>query len=326
MPGNANFTTLIATTLQNFSNKIFNNVVTNVTLTRYMLGQGGIKLQTTVQGGRGFVHQLLYAKNSTFAARAHNATIPLNVTEGITASEWSIKVISGAVVLPTLHVAMNSGSKERLLDFANAKKLEAEVTFAEVINDQLWNTSVGANDADSIPRLISETPSADSDVGGISSVATAETWWRNYSHDTAVTAFNTSSAGLNAIDTSLRASTFGTMSPNLLITTKEISTLYMLGLTGNVRYSRLDVGSTGFDALAYGTGIPLVDDSDCPSGNLYGINTRTLLFQVLKQGDMQSTPFQFSEDQLAQSMLMYLFWNLTMGSRRDHFVIDSITG
>jgi hypothetical protein len=289
-----------------------------------MLGQGGIKLQTNVAGGRGFVHQLLYAKNATFAARAHNATIPLNTTESISASEWNIRVISGAVVLPTLHVAMNSGSKERLLDFANAKKLEAEVTMAEVINDQLWNTSVGANDADSIPRLISETPSADTDVGGISS--TAETWWRNYSHDTTVTAFNTASAGLIAIDTSLEQARFGIMSPNLFITTKTITTLYMVGLTSNVRYTRLDVGATGFDALAYGTGIPLVNDDDCPAGNFYGINTRTLLFQVLKQGDMQSTPFQFADDQLAQSMLMYLFWNLTMGSRRDHFVIDSITG
>jgi len=319
---NPNFSTLIATTLQNFSNKIADNVTTNITLTRYLKKAGNIKV---VGGGRKFVHPIFYAKNSSFAARGKLDTISTPVTDPITDSEWDIKVLDGSIVLPTLDVAMNSGKKEQLLNYVQAKKMEAEVSMSELLSDQAWNTSVGTNDFDSIPRHISETPSADSDVGGIDSTAGNATWWRNYSHDTAVSAFNTSQAGINAIDTSVNASTFGIQGPKLIVTTKAIFTLYMLGLTSNVRYAKLDEGDAAFRALQYAT-MPFVADDDCVSGNLYGIDTENTWLQVLGMGNMKQTMFQFKTDQLAESALMYFFANISSGSRRTNFVIDSITG
>ena len=198
----------------------------------------------------------------------------------------------------------------------------------ELLGDQVFNSSVGANDMDSIPRIISEDPTADTDVGGIDSTSGDATWWRNYSYDTVVSAFNTSQAGINAIDTSLNNSTFGTQGPKLLVTTKAIFTLYMLALTPNVRYMTDDLSSKGdaaFRHLMYAT-LPFYSDDNCPTGNLYGIDTENLKLQILGQGNMRQTPFMFKTDQLAESALMYLFANLTCGSRRTNFVIDSITG
>jgi hypothetical protein len=278
-----------------------------------------------VGGGRQFIEQLLYKTNSSFAARAGLDTITTPVTDAITASEWDIKVISGSIVLPTLDVAKNSGSKEKLLDYAKAKALEAEVSMGEILGDQLYNTAVSTNDFDSIPRIISEDASTETiSVGGIN--GSANSYWRNYSHDTAVGTFNVSQNGWNAIDTSLNQATFGRMGPKLIVTTKAIFTLAQLGMTSLMKYTTADsTGAIGFKSLEY-AGIPIVFDDNCPSGNLYGIDTDAIKLKVLSQGNMRQTPFQLKYDQLAEAALLYIFGNLTCNSRRTNFVIDSITG
>ena len=322
-PGNAAFTSLITTTLQNLPGDIFDNVVTNNTLLRLLMKQGNIKV---VEGGRQFTEPLLYQQNNTFAARGKYDPIATTVQEGITRSVWDIKIIDGSVVLSDLELAMNYGSREKLIDYAEEKKMEAEVAMSEIMGDQVFSTSVGANDFDSLDRIISETPSTQTDVGGIdsSTAATAATWWRNYSHDTAVTAFGTGQAGLNAMDTSLNASTFGPNAPTAIITTAAIFTLYQLALTANARYSSMDAGDGGFRNLLYAT-LPVYFDANCPAGNMYGINTKAIKMKVLSQGNMKATKFEHKEDQLVQIMLMYFFGNLTSGDRRSSFVIDSIT-
>ena len=159
--GNANFSTLAATTLQNFGNKIFDNVMTNNTLAYHLYKKGNVKITS---GGRQFVHQVMYSQNSTFAARAHTGTVPTTFTEPLSATEWNIKTISGSIAMYAQHIAMNAGDKEKLLDFVNAKKFEAETAMQEILGDQVFNTTAGADDFDGIPRIISETPSVDTDV------------------------------------------------------------------------------------------------------------------------------------------------------------------
>jgi hypothetical protein len=319
---NSNFTSIIAMTLQNFSNKILDNIITNNSTLYFLQQKGNIKV---VGGGRQFIEQLLYKTNSSFAARGGLDTITTPVTDAITASEWDIKVVSGSIVLPALDVAKNSGSKEKLLDYAKAKALEAEVSMGEVLGDQLYNTAVGANDFDSIARIISEDASTETiNVGGIN--GSASSYWRNYSYDTVVGTFNVSQNGWNAIDTSINQATFGRMGPKLMVTTKAIYTLCQLGLTSLQRYTTVpEKGSVGFKTLEY-AGIPIVFDDNCPSGNLYGIDTDAIKLKVLAQGNLRQTPFQMKYDQLAEAALLYIFGNITCNSRRTNFVIDSITG
>lgn len=320
---NPNFTTLIATTLQNFSNKIMDNVILNNATLYFMKKAENIKI---VSGGRQFVEQLLWRTNSSFGARASLDPIPTPVTDPLSASQWNIKVISGSIVLPTLDVAMNAGSKEQLIDYARTKSVEAETSMSNVLGAQLMNTNVTSVDFDSIPRIIANVPTAQTDVGGIDSSTSANAAWRNYVYTTAVSAFNTSQNGLNAIDTSLNASTFGRMGPKLMVTTKAIFTLYQLSLTPNVRYTPdMAMGNVGFKALQYAT-IPIVFDDNCPAQRLYGIDTEAIKLKMLGQGNFKQTPFQMKFDQLAEAALLYVFGNLTCDQRRTSFVITTISG
>lgn len=319
---NTNFTTLIATTLQNFSNKLLDNIVNNNATLYFMKKSENIQV---VQGGRQFIEQILWKTNSSFGARGGLDEIPTPVTDSVTASEWNIKVVSGSIVLPTLDVAKNSGSREQLIDYARAKSIEAETTMGNVLGAQLMNTNVTTSDFDSIPRIIATVPTAQSDVGGIDSSNSVYSYWRNYVYSTAVTAFNTSQAGLNAIDTSLNQATFGRMGPKLMVTTKAIFTLYQLSLTPNQRYTDTQTtGNAGFKALQYAF-IPIVFDDNCPAGRLYGIDTESVKLKMLNQGNFRQTPFQMKINQLAESALLYVFGNITCNSRRTNFVITSIT-
>lgn len=297
------------------------SVTTNTTLTRYLKAAGNIKV---VSGGRKFVHPLLYAKNSSFAARASLDTITLPVTDSITASEWNIRVLSGSVVLPELDIAMNAGSKEKLLDYADAKRMEAEISMSELLSDQVFSTSgATGNNFDSIYTIVSTTASTESTLcGGID--GSGNSFWRNSVYDTTVASFNSAQEGINQLDQQLNKTTFGTQGPKLIVTTKKIFTLYMLGLTSNARYTNMMVGDAGFKQLMYAD-IPFVFDDDCPTNYLYGLDTDNLKLQVLAQGNFGQSPFKWSQDQLSQSALMYLFANLTCGSRRTNFVMNSVS-
>jgi hypothetical protein len=322
MAPNTNFSTLIATTLQNYSNTLMDNVVTNTTLARFLRRAGNIKIES---GGRKFIHQILYSKNSSFAARASLDTISIPNTDSVTASEWEIKVLSGSIFLPELDIAMNAGSREKLIDYAKAKRMEAEISMSELLSDQCWTAvaSIGSNDMDSIPKIVAHDVTVSSSVGGINQ--SAETWWRNYTYGTTITVFSASNDGINAIDTALNNSTYGNQGPKLIVTTKAIYTIYMKTLQSQARYTNMDEADGGFKTLMYAT-LPFVFDDDCPSGDLYGLDTQNLALQVLAQGNFKQSPFKWATNQLAQSALMYLFCNLSTGSRRTNFVVESISG
>lgn len=320
--GNVNFATLATTTLQNFSNEIFDNVVTNNALYFHLKKSGNIKV---VNGGRQFTQPVFFKKNDTFAAISKLGSIPLDIQDDITRAQYDIKHIAGSIVLSQVEQAMNAGDKEKLIDYLEEKKMSAEVTMGEVMGTQCWKASPTSVDFDSIPRLISTTPSAQSDVGGIDSTASDQTYWRNYVYATAVTAFGTAQAGLNAMEQTLNNSTFGTKGPKIIITTKSVFTLYQLALTANARYMKMDEADAGFKNLLYAQ-LPVMFDDNCPSGRMYFIDTDSIKLQVLSQGNMKMTAMLQAQGQLVQSALLYFLGNLTCGSRRTNGVISSITG
>src|SRR3990167_9890605 len=186
--GNTNFATLAATTLQNFANEIFDNVVTNNALLSQIRKGGNIKI---VGGGRQFTMPVFFQENNTFGAVGKFGTIPTTFQDNLTRAAYDIKIIAGSIVLSQVEEAMNAGDKEKLIDYLEEKKMGAEITMGEVLGTQIWQATPGANDLDSIPRLINTVPTSQSDVGGIDSSGSAQAYWRNYVYATTVSAFGT---------------------------------------------------------------------------------------------------------------------------------------
>lgn len=320
--GNSNFNTLLTTTLANYGKEIFDSVSTNNALFYILKKKGNIKI---VSGGESFNHPLIYGTNTSFASYASTDTISLPITNIATRAKYPIKLLAGSIVLSQLELAMNAGQKEKLLDLAEVKKQEAEISMSELMGDQIFADGTNANDFDGIQHLISEGPASQTDVGGIDASASGNGYWQNYSDDSAISAFNTSNEGLNQWRTAVTSTTFGRQGPKLIVATKTIFNLYEAGLTANIRYVDTELADAGFLNLQYKT-MPVVFDDNCPSGNTYFIDTDSLWLQVLAQGNMQITQFQQHSDKLVTSALMWLAGNLTTGSRRTQGVIDSTTG
>jgi len=282
---------------------------------------GNIKV---VGGGRTFTHPLIYKTNPSFQTYGKLDTIGLNLTDAITRANYDIKIAAGSIVLSDLELAMNAGDKEKLIDLADEKRLEAEISMSELLGDQVWNSGAAANDFGGLQYLINETPSAISGIGGIGS-GSANSYWSNATYATTVGTFNVSDNGLTAMNTLLNDATFGRRGPRAIFTTKTVYGLYEIGLTSNIRYAQTDLADAGFRHLQYTT-LPILFDDNAPANQMYFVDTDSLWLQVLAQGNMQVTQFQLKDDQLAKSALMYLYGNLTTGSRRTQGLVTSITG
>ena len=317
---NTNFDRVITMSLQNHGKEIFDNISTNNALYYMLKKRDNIKIKT---GGRKFTHPLYYATNSSFHSYSKFEPIGTPYPDNLTRAEYDIKIIAGSLVCSTFDEATNNGDREKLIDLVEETKMDAEISMAETLGGQTFKDGTNIKDFGGLPLLINEDPDTQTDVGGISSLDYA--YWRNYSYDTAVTQFNTSNAGLTAMDTCLNQATFGNQGPRAVFTTKAIFQLYHIGLTANIRYTSNELADTAFRHLAYAT-MPVLVDDNCPTGNMYFVDTNSLWLQVLARGNMKVTPFEYSHDQLSRIALMYLFGNLTTGSRRTSAVIDSITG
>lgn len=307
-------------TLQHFANEIFDNVVTNNATLNELQKAGNIYV---VGGGRQFTHPIFYTNNTTFAAYAKDATITPTVQEMFTRSTWDIKCLAGAIAVSKMEEAMNAGDKEKMIDYVEGLKMAAELSMSELIGDQLFHTDYDtAENIDSIPKIIYSVPSAQTHVvGGIDGSDANATYWKNYAY-TAAIAF--SASGLNYMDQALNQATFGRQGPTFIITTKSIFTYYQLTLTANVRYTQLEKGDAGFRNLMYAT-LPVMFDDNCAANHMYFIDGKSLRLQVLAQGNMKLTPFQDSYNQLMSRALLYMYCNLTCGSRRTNAVLTNIS-
>lgn len=113
---------------------------------------------------------------------------------------------------------------------------------------------------------------------------------------------------LTAMRTAYNDATFGSQSPNLILTTKAVWGYYeklltptlsnQVGATTLAGYAKFTgasengtpniaapgsriTGTQGFNAI-YFNGVPVVADDKCPAGYMFGLNTNTLAFYGLK--------------------------------------------
>lgn len=309
--GNSSFTKLITTTLQNLPSEVFDAVSTNNALLYMLQKKGNLKI---VSGGRTFTHPIYYKTNTSFKSYNKTDTIDTPLMDDVTRAEYPIKIIAGSVVISLLEEAMNAGNKEKLIDLVEETVTRARISMAEEMGNQVFKDGSGDKDVDGLQFLINSAPSGQTDVGGIDASATGNEYWQNQIGTTADFS-STAATTFGKMSALVATCTFGRQGPRLVVTTKTLYSEYEALLTSNIRYVTTELADAGFLHLAYQT-MPVVFDDNCPSGGMYFIDTDNLWLQVLARGNMELTEMQPSHDQLMRVALLYLFGNLTTGSRR----------
>lgn len=322
--GNSSYSAAITRTLQDHGTKIFDAVVSNNTVLYFLRQKGNIKLSS---GGRSFTHPVYYKQNTSYGSYSKLETIRTPIMEDYTRAEYDIKVVAGSIVMSIQDLAENAGDKAKLLDYGKTLRMAAQVSMEEVMGDQMFaNGTSNPKDFGGLPFLINDTPSSQTDVGGINPSTSGNEYWRNIV-GTLVTGFNTSDAGRKSMDAAVLEATKGRRGPTLVVTTKTIYALYDVSLLSGYRYQSADMSKPGdakFRSLAYMT-MPFVFDDSCTSERMFMVDLDSLQLQLLARGNFQVTPFERTHNQLSETALMYVFGNMTCGSRRTQAVI-TVTG
>jgi hypothetical protein len=302
MPGNANFDTLLSTTLLNYRPTLVDNIFTARVLLDHLNSAGRVVVET---GGTQIIEPLVYAQNGTVGSYAGYDAIDLTPQEGITAAEYDFKQMAASIAISGIEEAKNRGP-EAIIKLLQAKIMQAEESIKENLNDMLFGdgTGNGGKDFNGLANIIDATGT----VGNIN--ASGNSWWASYEENTS-TALTTAQMA-TAYNTASR----GNDHPDLILTTQTLFEKYESLLTPQVRYQDTTKANLGFQNLMFKQ-TPVVYDVSAPSGNMFFMNSKYLKLVGMADHWFETTEFQKGTvaGVDARYALILSFGNLTCSNR-----------
>ena len=197
----------------------------------------------------------------------------LNVSRpgGLQPLTYSWKQFYSTVVIDGIEEIMNAGEAQAA-DLIEGRMKQSEITTANKFEAMLCGDATGNNSKDwnGLQNLIADDPTTGT-IGGLSRATYSQL--RNQLYSTAVTAFNTTQAGRNAMTRLYVDCTNGLRSPNYGVTTPLIWVLFQLSLTQNERFvmegADKKLASAGFKNIVFMGDCPITFSSNCLAAHMY---------------------------------------------------------
>lgn len=310
MAGNSNFDELLSTTIANYRDQLTDNVFNARPLTNHLMENGRLRM---VDGGTKIVEPLIYGENGTVGPYAGYDTIALTPQDGISAAEFEWRQYAASIAISGIEEAKNNG-EAAIINLLEAKVMQAEESMKEGFNAMFFGDgtdTLGAGGTDSgkswngLGNLIDGTTA----VGGIDPAGSGNSFWGSYEEGTAgalttadmTTAYNTVSVGNDH--------------PDMVLTTQTLFEKYESLLTPQLRYTDTDKANLGFQNLLFKSA-PVVYDVDCPTGNMFFINSKYLTLVGHSGKWFSQTEFVRPENMDARYALIFCYGNLTVRNRK----------
>ena len=128
-----NLSDIIATTIQNRSGVIADNVTENNGLLRLMKKRGNTK---EFSGGNVILQELSFAENGNAGWYSGYETLPVAAQDVISAAEFEIKQAACPVTISGLEQLQNAG-REQIIDLLEGRISVAESTMMNLIAERL---------------------------------------------------------------------------------------------------------------------------------------------------------------------------------------------
>jgi hypothetical protein len=296
MTANANFDSLLSTTLANYRSQLTDNVFTARPLTYFLMEKGRIRM---LNGGTKIIEPLIYGTNSTVGSYSGYDSLSLTPQEGISAAEYEWKQYAASISISGIEEAKNNGEQE-IINLLEAKIMQAEESMRESFNQMFFadGTGNGGKDWNGLGNLVE----ASGTVGGIDRSTNA--FWRSYEENTGgaltlaqmATAYNTVSVGNDH--------------PDMILTTQTLFEKYEALLIPQLRYTDTKTADAGFQNLLF-KAAPIVYDVHCPSGVMFVLNSKYLTLVGHSGKWFAQTSFVQPEDVDARYALIMCYGNLT---------------
>ena len=295
-----NLQELLSTTIANYRDQLTDNIFNARPLTAHLMDKGRIRM---LNGGTNIVEPLIYGENTTVGAYSGYDTISLTPQSGISAAEFDWKQYAASIAISGIEEAKNNG-EQAIINLLEAKVMQAEESMKEGFNAMFFGTGTG-NNWNGLENLIDATTA----TGGIDPTVTGNEFWRSYEEGTAgalsqadmTTAYNTVSVGNDH--------------PDLIMTTQTLFEKYESLLTPQLRYTDTKTADSGFQNLLF-KAAPVVYDVDCPTGNMYFLNSKYLTLVGHSDKWFTQTEFVRPENMDARYALIFCYGNLTVRNRK----------
>ena len=284
------------------------------------------------EGGLEFWMGVLKEENTNAKWQGKSDDYSVNLQDPEARLRWDVKVFTDTVTITELDEAKNKG-RAMMKDYARTLRMQAESTIPNRFNSAFWASSPGSNDPDSIPNIISSTPTTGT-VGGLSRVGNS--YLQNGAYTTAIADIG-SEAGVQVM-TRLRLQNAITSSDmaDLIVMDQDryarlqgyLATLYryrpddkMAALNiDTIKLGSMTIGFENTSAYVKGGANGIMD------GYMYGINTKYLFFNILADGNFKwGDKFERVTIKPIKFLPFKVFCNLCTNNPRAHFVATNIT-
>jgi hypothetical protein len=240
----ANVSDIVATTIQQRSRKLADNVTKNNALLAKLNQRGNVR---TFAGGNLIYEEISFAQNGNAGWYSGYDLLPTAAQDVISAAEYDIKQLACPVVMSGLEQLQNAG-REQMIDLMEGRISVAESTMMNIASDGVYSDGTGAagKEVVGVDAAVSTTPSTGV-YGGIDRAAWP--FWRN--RFTALAGPISATNILPAMNTMWASLVRGSDRPDLLVMDSIFWTFYTTALQAQQRFSDPKMAEFGFPTIKF---------------------------------------------------------------------------
>ncbi len=310
-----NVTDIVATTIQQRSRTVADNVTKNAALLAKLNLRGNIR---PFGGGNVIYEEISFAENGNGGWYSGYDMLPTAAQDVISAAEFGIKQLACPVVMSGLEQLQNSG-REALIDLLEQRLNVAEATMGNLLAGGIYSdgTGSGGKELTGLNSAVPVSPGSGS-YGGIDRLNWA--FWRskvvNTNADITTPGAATPSNIQEAMDLLWARLVRGQDRPDLIVFDNTFWTIYLRSLQAMQRFAGTETGQLGFPSIKFMDADVVLDGGIggfCPNKTGFFLNTKYLSLRPHRDRNMValSPTRRYAVNQDAEVQMLGWAGNLT---------------
>ncbi len=284
---NSSITDIIATTIQNRSGALADNLTNNNALLKRLKERGNVR---PFSGGNVILEEIMYNDTTTNNANSYSGYELINISPDspISAAQYSITQYADAVTMSGLEMLQNSG-KEAIIDLLDGRMNVSEARLLNRIAGDIYldGTGNGGKNITGLAAAVADTNT--NTYGGID--RSTWTFWKNVSYSGVTNGgAAVSAANIQQYMTALAIQLVrGNDKADLIVADNNYYSLYVNSLQAIQRIASADEGAAGFASLKFyggGTSADVVLDGgiggNATANHMWFLNTKYIFLRPHK--------------------------------------------
>jgi hypothetical protein len=307
-----NVSDIVATTIQQRSGVLADNVTKNNALLTWLKARGNRK---TFSGGNTIMEELTFAENGNGSFYSGYDPLPIGASDVISAAEYNIKQAAVPVSISGLEELMNAG-KEQVIDLLEGRISVAESTLSNLIAASVYSDGTGytGKEIGGLKLLVPTNPAT-----GIAGGIDRATWnfWRSKTLNATTAGGVATKDNINKYMNQLWGQLVrGQDAPDLILMDNLYWSLYVESLQDRQRFTSAESAKFGFTTVRYMAADVVLDGGiggNMEASTMYMLNTKYLFFRTHSKRNFVplSPEKRYSVNQDASTQIIAWAGNMT---------------